>query len=110
VFPPQIHHTCKESGVLNFSPVIQLACISQCAVKGADPGMSTALRSVGRLDVPSSTPAAPSGRAPCFHARLRRPATKAGEKSGPNNCRIGLRPCDFRRRPEVGCRSSRESA
>jgi hypothetical protein len=40
------------------------------------------LRSVGRLDVLSSTPAAPSGRAPCIHARLRRLATKSGEKSG----------------------------
>ena len=48
----------------------------------ADPGMSTALRSVGRLDVLSSTPAAPSGRAPCIHARLHRLATKSGEKSG----------------------------
>ena len=44
--------------------------------------MSTALRSVGRLDVLSSTPAAPSGRAPCIHARLHRLATKSGEKSG----------------------------
>ena len=34
--------------------------------------MSTALRSVGLLDVLSSTPAATSGRAPCIHARLRR--------------------------------------
>jgi hypothetical protein len=37
---------------------------------------------VGRLDVLSSTPAAPSGRAPCIHARLRHLATKSGEKSG----------------------------
>jgi peroxiredoxin len=44
--------------------------------------MSAALRSVGRLEVLSSTPAAPSGRAPCIHARLRRLATKSGEKSG----------------------------
>ena len=44
--------------------------------------MSTALRSVGLLDVLSSTPAEPSGRAPCFHARLRRLATKPGEKCG----------------------------
>ena len=44
--------------------------------------MSTALRSVGLLDVLSSTPAEPSGRAPCIHARLRRLATKPGEKSG----------------------------
>jgi hypothetical protein len=44
--------------------------------------MSTALRSVGRLDVLSSMPAAPSGCAPGIHARLRRLATKSGEKSG----------------------------
>jgi len=44
--------------------------------------MSTALRSVGLLDVLSSTPAEPSGRAPCIHARLRRLATKPGEKNG----------------------------
>jgi hypothetical protein len=44
--------------------------------------MSIALRSVGRLDVLSSTPAAPSGRAPGMHARLRRLATKLGEKCG----------------------------
>jgi hypothetical protein len=48
--------------------------------------MSTALRSVGLLDVLSSTPAEPSGRAPCIHARLHRLATKPGEKSG-----LGLR-------------------
>ncbi len=44
--------------------------------------MSTALRSVGLLDVLSSTPVEPSGRAPCIHARLRRLATKSGEKCG----------------------------
>jgi hypothetical protein len=44
--------------------------------------MSTALRSVERLDVLLSTPAAPSGRAPCIHARLRRFAAKPGEKRG----------------------------
>ncbi len=44
--------------------------------------MSTALRSVGLLDVLPSTPASPSPRAPCIHARLRRLATKPGEKSG----------------------------
>ena len=48
----------------------------------ADPGMSTALRSVGFLDVLSNTPAESSLRAPCIHARLRRPATKPREKSG----------------------------
>jgi peroxiredoxin len=53
--------------------------------------MSTALRSVGRLDVLSSTPAAPSGRAPCIHARLHRLATKAGEKSGLARVGSGVR-------------------
>jgi hypothetical protein len=53
--------------------------ISAAAV---DPGMSTALRSVGLLDVLSSTLAETSRRAPCSHARLRRPATKPGEKCG----------------------------
>jgi hypothetical protein len=53
-----------------------------------DPGMSTALRSVGRLDVLSSTPAASSRRARLVAiillARLRRRATKSGEKCGPD--------------------------
>ena len=44
--------------------------------------MSTALRSVGFLDVLSSPPAESSRRAPCSHARLRRLATKPGEKCG----------------------------
>ena len=46
------------------------------------PGMSTTLRSVGFLDVLSSTPAESSLRAPCIHARLRRLAAKPGEKCG----------------------------
>jgi hypothetical protein len=54
----------------------------QLSTAAADPGMSTALRSVGLLDVLSSTPAEPSRRAPCSHARLRRLATKPGEKCG----------------------------
>ena len=54
----------------------------QVSTAAADPGMSTALRSVGFLDVPSSTPAESSRRAPCIHARLRRLATKLGEKCG----------------------------
>ena len=53
--------------------------------------MSTALRSVGLLDVLSSTPAEPSGRAPWFHARLRRLATKPGEKCGLGSCQ-GIKP------------------
>jgi len=37
----------------------------------ADPGMSTALRSVGLFDMMSSTPPEPDGRALCSYARLR---------------------------------------
>ena len=51
--------------------------------------MSTALRSVGLLDILSSMPAGPcvalAGKlpdAPCIHARLRRLAAKPGEKCG----------------------------
>ncbi len=44
--------------------------------------MSTALRSLGLLDVLLSTLAGPLGRAPCIHACLRHLATKPGEKSG----------------------------
>jgi hypothetical protein len=51
--------------------------------------MSTALRSVGLLDILSSMPAGPSvalaGKlpdVPCIHARLRLLATKSGEKCG----------------------------
>ena len=59
----------------------------QLSTAAVDPGMSTALRSVGLLDVLSSTPEAPSSRAPCIHARLRRLATKSGEKSGLTSAR-----------------------
>jgi hypothetical protein len=44
--------------------------------------MSTALRSVGFLDVLSSTPAESSRCAPCIHVLLRRLVTKPGEKCG----------------------------
>ncbi len=44
--------------------------------------MSTALRSVGLLDLQSSTPAESSRRAPCGHTHLRRLATKSREKCG----------------------------
>jgi tRNA threonylcarbamoyladenosine biosynthesis protein TsaB len=54
----------------------------QISAAAADPGMSAALRSVGFLDVLPSTPAESSRRAPCIHARLRRLATKSGEKCG----------------------------
>jgi hypothetical protein len=75
--------TLPESITPGSVPILHLARIShQLSAAATDPGMSTALRSVGRLDVLSSTPAAPSGRAPCIHARLRRLATKSGEKSG----------------------------
>jgi hypothetical protein len=63
--------------------------IHEASTAAADPGMSTALRSVGFLDVLSSTPAESSHRAgwnapdaPCIHARLRRLATKPREKCG----------------------------
>jgi|WetSurMetagenome_2_1015567.scaffolds.fasta_scaffold1743683_1 hypothetical protein len=67
-----------------------LARIShQLSTAAADPGMSPALRSVGLLDILSSMSAGPSvalaGKlpdAPCIHNRLRRLATKAGEKCG----------------------------
>jgi hypothetical protein len=44
--------------------------------------MSPALRSAGRLDALSSTPAAPSGRALYIHAYLHLLATNSGEKRG----------------------------
>jgi len=44
--------------------------------------MSTALRSVGLLDAPSSAPPGPSVATPCSHARLHRLATDAGGKCG----------------------------
>jgi hypothetical protein len=53
--------------------------IHEASTAAADPGMSTALRSVGFLDVLSSTPAESSGRAPCIHVRLRRLATNLHE-------------------------------
>jgi hypothetical protein len=46
------------------------------------PGMSTALRLFGRLDISSNMPSSPSRRAPCIHARLRRLATNPHEISG----------------------------
>jgi hypothetical protein len=44
--------------------------------------MSTALRSGAVLDVPSSTPPAGAGRAPCIHGHLLRLTTKPCETSG----------------------------
>ena len=53
--------------------------IHEASTAAADPGMSTALRSVRFLDVLSSTPAESSVRAPCIHTRLRRLATNLHE-------------------------------
>jgi len=48
--------------------------------------MSTALRSLGLLDVLSKYACGALGSAPCIHARLRRLATKPGEKCGLVDC------------------------
>jgi len=60
--------------------------IHEASTAASDPGMSTALRSFGLLDVLSSTPAGPSVAlaeklpdAPCIHAHLRRLATNHHE-------------------------------
>ncbi len=53
--------------------------IHEASAATAGPGMSAVLRSVGFLDVLSSTPAESSRRAPCIHARLRRLATNLHE-------------------------------
>ena len=53
--------------------------IHEASTAAADPGMSTALRSLGLLDVLSSTPVESSRRAPCIRARLRRLATNLHE-------------------------------
>ena len=45
-------------------------------------GLSTALRSLALLDVPSSTPALRSVATPCIQAHLRLLATKTCEKCG----------------------------
>jgi hypothetical protein len=72
---------------------LRRACLTrishQLSTAAADPGMSTALRSVGLLDILSSMPAGPletniftlgaKRQAPC---RLRCLATKSGEKCG----------------------------
>ena len=79
---------------------MMLARIShQISTAAADPGMSTSLRSVGLLDILSSMPAGPcvalAGKlpdAPCIHARLRRLATKPGEKCGLREHHRDMRP------------------
>ena len=65
----------------------------------AQTGMSIALRSVGLLDVLSSTSAGALGRAglnapdaPCIHARLRLLATKPREKCGLGACTVASSP------------------
>jgi hypothetical protein len=68
----------------------RLARIShQLSAAATDPGMSTALRSVGRLDALSGTPAASSRRAPCGYYPLG-PSACAYRES-PHSCRR-LRP------------------
>jgi hypothetical protein len=64
--------------------------------------MFTALRSVGLLDILSSMPAglsfALAGKlpdTPCIHARLRRLATKSGEKCGLIILPFAIRVCFF---------------
>jgi len=54
----------------------------QLSTAATQSGMSTALRSVGLLDILSSMPPGALSRAPCIPARLRRLATKPGEKCG----------------------------
>jgi hypothetical protein len=58
----------------------------QISTAAVDPGMSTALRFFGLLDVLLSTPAGPSVARRLakrrIHVRLRRLATKPGEKCG----------------------------
>jgi hypothetical protein len=60
-----------------------MACLTriihEASTAAADPGMSTALRSVGFLDVLSSTLAESSRRVPCSHARLHRLVTNLHE-------------------------------
>ena len=81
----QAQHTAKETGqyrvqdawVVRHGTLTRI--IHEASTAAADPGMSTALRSVGFLDVLSSTPAESSRRAPCIHARLHRLATNLHE-------------------------------
>jgi hypothetical protein len=77
-------------GAMHASPPrieLELARIShQISAAAADPGMSTALRFFGLLDVLLSRPAGPSVARRLakrrIHARLRRLATKPSEKCG----------------------------
>ena len=65
--------------------------------------MSTALRSVGFLDVLSRMPADSFHGAPCSHARLRRLATKPGEKCGLNLGAGGAFTCRLAHPQHSGC-------
>jgi hypothetical protein len=69
--PPQPFESPASAGGLHPLPKAgnPARIPSQLSAAATDPGMSSASRSVGRLDVLSSTPAALSGRAPCIHAR-----------------------------------------
>ena len=64
---------------LFIEPTSLTRIIHEASTAAADPGMATALRSVGFLDVLSNTPVESSRRAPCIHARLRRLATNHHE-------------------------------
>jgi hypothetical protein len=72
-----VHGLCEQWVSVDFAYLTRI--IHEASIAAAHPGMSTALRSVGFLDVLSSTPAESSRRAPCSHARLRRLATKLHE-------------------------------
>jgi len=69
--------------LLSAFPDPSLARIShQPSAATANMPASTALRSLGLLNIPSGTPTSPSLRAPCICGHLRCFATMPGEKSG----------------------------
>ena len=55
-----LHKSCLEKQVPTAGWDLLTRISHQVSVAAADPGMSTALRSLGLLDVLSSTPAGPS--------------------------------------------------
>ena len=78
-----IDASLTEQSHLESDAIAMLARISHgVSTAAADPGMSTALRSVGLLDVLSSTPAGPSVArlvsTPVCAASLRNPVRNAG--------------------------------
>jgi len=78
---PELRIKCSElTADLLTKPITRIS--HRISTAAADPGMSTALRSVGFLDVLSSTPAESDRRAPCIHAHLRRLAAKPRAKCG----------------------------